>query len=194
MNNYEYYEDLKRLARKVRADYGLTTPRVTTSDMKRIYFHNDIELDFWPYRLRNLRGALICDELGTSVMIAKDLPQDPMVFTMAHELKHFYKDRNLGVSYCDQSNMRKTLEVGAEIFAAELIFPDSDFLAQLTRMGVKRNKCEPVHLVRLKQATRTTLSYAGLSIKAERLRFAPTNTLTKVRTWRKLERDLGYRV
>lgn len=193
MNNYEYYEDLKRLARKVRAAYGLTTPRVTTSDMKRIYFHNDIEVDFWPYRLRNLRGALISDELGTSVMIAKNLPQDPMVFTMAHELKHFYKDRNLGISYCDQSNMSKALEIGAEIFAAELIFPDPDFIAHLNRMGIARNKCEPAHLVKLKHATRTTLSYAGLAIKAERLRFAPSQSLTKVKTWRQFERDMGYR-
>lgn len=193
MNNYEYYEDLKRLARKVRATYGLTSPRVTTSDMKRIYFHNDIELDFWPYRLRNLRGALFSDDIGTSVMIAKNLPQDPMVFTMAHELKHFYKDRNLGISYCDQSNTTQTLEIGAEIFAAELIFPDADFATHLSRMGVRHNTCTPGQLVKLKNSTRTTLSYAGLAKKAERLRFAPANSVTKVKTWRKLERELGYR-
>lgn len=193
MNNYEYYEDLKHLARSVRRMHGLTTPRVTVSDMKRIYFENDIEVDFWPYRLRNLRGAIFSDASGTSVMIAKNLPQDPMVFTMAHELKHFYRDRNLGISYCDQSNMAKMLEVGAEIFAAELIFPEPDFISHLNRMGVARNACGPVELVKLKHATRTTLSYAGLAIKAERLRFAPANSVTKVKTWRKLERELGYR-
>jgi Zn-dependent peptidase ImmA (M78 family) len=189
----DYYDDLKRLARQVRAENGLNSPRVTPSDMRRIYFRNGIEIDLWPYRLRNLRGAFICDKLGTTVMLAKNLPQDPMVFTMAHELKHFYRDRNLGVSYCDQSNITKTLEIGAEIFAAELIFPDREFIAQLTKMRIRKDQCLPRTLVELKHTTRTTLSYAGLAIKAERLRFAPANSLTKVKTWRKLERLYGFK-
>jgi Zn-dependent peptidase ImmA (M78 family) len=191
VNRYEYYDDLKRLARQVRAEHGLNSPRVTPSDMRRIYFMNGIEVDLWPYRLRNLRGAFICDKLGTTVMLAKNLPRDPMVFTMAHELKHFYRDRDLGVSYCDQSNTTKTLEIGAEIFAAELIFPDRDFVAVLNKMRIRRDQCLPRTLVELKHTTGTTLSYAGLAIKAERLRFAPPNSLTKVKTWRKLEKLYG---
>ena len=66
--------------------------------------------DEWPYRFRNLRGAFINDHLGTTIMIAKGLPQDPMVFTMAHELKHFFRDRDLGILH-DQSNLNKSLEV-----------------------------------------------------------------------------------
>ena len=193
MNSNDYYDDLKQLARQVRAENGLNSPRVTPNDMRRIYFRNGIEIDLWPYRLRNLRGAFICDKLGTTVMLAKNLPQDPMVFTMAHELKHFYRDRNLGVSYCDQSNITKTLEIGAEIFAAELIFPDREFIAQLNKMRIRKDQCLPRTLVELKHTTRTTLSYAGLAIKAERLRFAPANSLTKVKTWRKLERLYGFR-
>jgi Zn-dependent peptidase ImmA (M78 family) len=193
VNLNDYYDDLKQLARQVRAENGLNSPRVTPVDMRRIYYKNGIEIDLWPYRLRNLRGAFICDKLGTTVMLAKNLPQDPMVFTMAHELKHFYRDRDLGVSYCDQSNITRTLEVGAEIFAAELIFPDRDFIAQLNKMRIRKDQCLPRTLVELKHRTRTTLSYAGLAIKAERLRFAPTNSLTKVRTWRKLERLYGFR-
>jgi len=193
VNSNDYYDDLKRLARQVRAENGLNSPRVTPNDMRRIYFRNGIEIDLWPYRLRNLRGAFICDKLGTTVMLAKNLPQDPMVFTMAHELKHFYRDRNLGVSYCDQSNITKTLEIGAEIFAAELIFPDREFIAELNKLRIRKDQCLPRTLVELKHTTRTTLSYAGLAIKAERLRFAPANSLTKVKTWRKLERLYGFK-
>jgi Zn-dependent peptidase ImmA (M78 family) len=193
VNLNDYYYDLKQLARQVRAENGLDSPRVTPGDMRRIYFRNGIEIDLWPYRLRNLRGAFICDELGTTVMLAKSLPQDPMVFTMAHELKHFYKDRDLGVSYCDQSNITKTLEIGAEIFAAELIFPDRDFVAQLNKMRIRKDQCLPRTIVELKHRPKTTLSYAGLAIKAERLRFAPPNSLTKVKTWRNFERLYGFR-
>jgi IrrE N-terminal-like domain len=186
-----YYDDLKQLARQVRAENALVSPRVLPSDLRKIYANNGIEIDLWPYRLRNLRGAFISDKLGTTVMLARGLPQDPLVFTMAHELKHFFRDRHLGVSYCDQSNTTRTLEIGAEIFASELIFPDRDFIEHMEKMGIREDQCLPRTLVRLKQKTRTTLSYAGLAIKAERLRFAPVGSLSRVKTWRKLERIFG---
>ena len=187
MNTQRYYEDLKLLARQVRAENGLSSPRVLPSDLMRIYAKHGIEVDEWPYRFRNLRGAFINDHLGTTVMLAKGLPQDPMVFTMAHELKHFFRDRDLGISYCDQSNLNKSLEIGAEIFAAELIFPDRDFVSHMTRMGIRDNLCLPKNLIQLKRQTGTTLSYAGLAIKAERLGFAPSYSLTTIKTWRRLE-------
>lgn len=187
MNLHNYYEDLKLLARQVRAENGLSSPRVLPSDLMRIYAKHGIEVDEWPYRFRHLRGAFIDDHLGTTVMLAKGLPRDPMAFTMAHELKHFYRDRDLGISYCDQSNLNRSLEIGAEIFAAELLFPDRDFVAHLKMMGIRRDECLPKTLVHLKRKTGTTLSYAGLAIKAERLGFAPSHSLTTVKTWRKFE-------
>src|ERR1044072_1355567 len=125
MNREAYYEDLKLLARQVRAEHGLRSPRVLASDLRRIYDKYGITIDSWPYRLRNLRGAFISDHLGTTVMLASGLPQDPMVFTMAHELKHYFRDRDLGISYCDQSNLSKTVEAGAGIFGAARIVPES---------------------------------------------------------------------
>lgn len=190
MSNNSYYEDLKKLAREVRAENGLMTPRVLRSDLRRIYSKCGIKIDLWPYKLRNLRGAFFCDDLGMTVMLAKGLPEDPMAFTMAHELKHYYKDRELGVSYCDLSNENKPLEVGAEVFASEFLFPDADFISQMERMGITRTQCVPEVLVRLKHETRTTLSYAGLAIKAERLRFAEIDSVTSFSGWKKLEEEV----
>ena len=191
MNTHNYYEDLRQLARQVRAENGLSSPRVLPSDLMRIYAKYQIIVDEWPYRFKHLRGAFINDHLGTTVMLAKGLPRDPMVFTMAHELKHFFRDRDLGISYCDQSNLNKSLEIGAEIFAAELLFPDRDFVAHMTKMGIRRDQCLPKTLVGLKQQTGTTLSYAGLAIKAERLGFAPSHSLTTIKTWRRMEALYG---
>jgi IrrE N-terminal-like domain len=187
VNSQTYYEDLRRLARQVRAEHGLTSPRVLPRDLMKIYARHGITVDEWPYRFRHLRGAFINDHLGATVMLVKGLPQDPMVFTMAHELKHFFRDRDLGISYCDQSNLNKSLEIGAEIFAAELLFPDQDFVAHMKMLGISRYQCLPKTLVRLKRKTGTTLSYAGLAIKAERLGFAPSHSLTTIKTWRRIE-------
>jgi hypothetical protein len=136
-----------------------------------------------------LRGAYINDELGPAVMLAKGLPADPMVFTMGHELKHHFVDRGLFLSYCDQSNESDPIEIGAEIFAAELIYPETDFQNDLAHMGIKQGNCTPADLVHLKQETRTTLSYAGLAKRAEFLGFAAIHSLDGVR-WKILEEQM----
>ena len=129
----------------------------------------------------------MCDDLGTTVMLAQNLPHDPMVFTMAHELKHFLVDRSLRVSYCDQSNITNRIEVGAEIFASEFLFPDQYFVQYMQQMQVKRRECSAQTIVDLKRTTRTSLSYKGLAIKAERLGYAPRGSLSSYTGWRKLE-------
>ena len=77
------------------------------------------------------------------------------------------------------------------MFAAELLFPDEDFSKHMRLLRVGRDQCLPKTLVQLKRKTRTTLSYAGLAIKAERLGYAPACSLTKIRTWRKFEALYG---
>jgi Zn-dependent peptidase ImmA (M78 family) len=187
VNTQSYYEDLKLLARQVRAEHGISSPRVLAHDLMRIYAKYGITVDEWPYRFRKLRGAFMNDELGPTVLLARGLPQDPRVFTMAHELKHFFRDRDLGISYCEVSNLNKSIEIGAEIFAAELLFPDRDFVSHMRSMGIRANQCLPKTLIQLKRQTGTTLSYAGLAIKAEWLGFAPSHSLTTIKTWRRLE-------
>ena len=185
----KYYDQLKALARDVRARYGLTTPRVLRSHLRKIYRSEGIRVDLWPYRFKGLRGAYFNDQLGPTILLAKGLPQDPMVFTMAHELKHHLTDRQLPASYCDASNQSNPIEIGAEIFAAELIYPDQDFVADLNRMGVRRGTCTPEILVRLKHQTRTTLSYAGLAKRSEFMGYSAPGSLAGVK-WKKLEEQI----
>jgi hypothetical protein len=96
-------------------------------------------------------------------MLAKGLPQDPMVFTMGHELKHHLTDSGSALSFCDACNQSDPIEIGAEIFAAELIYRDDDFRSDLDQMKIALGQCSPEVLVRLKHDTKTTLSYAGLA-------------------------------
>lgn len=182
----EYYEQLKALARETRSRFNLVSPRVLRSDLRRIYRVEGVRVDLWPHKLKHLRGAYFNDALGPTVMLMKGLPEDPMVFTMAHELKHHLVDRDYSLSYCDSSNQSNPIEIGAEIFAAELIYPDGDFRSDLEEMGINEGLCTPEMLVRLKHETRTTLSYAGLAKRAEFMRLATAGSLAGVR-WKKLE-------
>lgn len=189
MNRSEYYAEMKQLARATRERYDLTTPRVQRSDMRRIYRDQGMQIDLWPHRLREVRGAYFNDELGATVMLVRGLPEDPMVFTMAHELKHHLVDRDLPVACCSDRNANQHIEIGAEIFAAELIYPEQDFVDALAARGVTRGHCTAESIVRLKRETRTTLSYAGLTKRATFLGFAAAGAFEGVR-WRKLEEQI----
>jgi len=186
MNRGEYYESVRALAREVRAQHNLATPRVLRSDLRRIYRHEGIKIVLWPYKLRKLNGAYFFDALGATVMLRKDLPAEPMVFTMGHELKHHLLDRESGHSFCDVSNENNYIEIGAEIFAAELIFPEDEFAAAARTIGIRSGCCTPEHLVRLKHETKTTMHYASMVKRVDFLGFAPSTQFAKV-GWRKLE-------
>lgn len=185
----QYYEALKKLARETRAEYGLTSPRVLRSDLRRIYRDQGIRIDLWDQKFTKLRGAYFNDDLGPTVMLCKGLPEDPMVFTMGHELKHHLSDSELSLSYCDSSNQSEPIEIGAEVFAAELIYPEEEFADDLQAMGVSMGRSTPESIVRLKHHTRTTLSYAGLVKRAEFLGFASDGALQGVK-WKKLEESI----
>lgn len=186
MNRSSYYNDMKELARATRRKHGLTTPRVQKSHLRAIYREHGIRIDLWPHRLREVRGAYFNDDLGPTVMLAKGLPEDPMVFTMAHELKHHLVDRDIPVACCSDRNANEHIEIGAEVFAAELIYPEQDFVDALARRGIGSGQCTPEGIVRLKCETRTTLSYAGLAKRATFLGLAKPGSLDGVR-WKRLE-------
>jgi len=180
---------MRNLALETRAKYALTSPRVLKSDMRRIYKDQGIHIDLWPYKLKKLRGAYFNDEGGPSVMLAKGLPDDPMIFTMGHELKHHLVDRDSVVALCDPSNQKEEIEIGAEIFAAELIYPESMFCDDLARLGASLGRCTPQQIVTLKRETQTTLSYQGLAKRAEFLGYCEAGSLKKV-AWKKLEESI----
>src|SRR6185437_9639925 len=106
---------------------------------------------------------------GPSVMIIKTLPEEPQIFTLAHELKHHLTDRHHRLSYCDSSNQDAPVEIAAEVFAAELIFPLDLFIDHMDRAKVKRGQLRDVDLVHLKETSKTTMSYKALCKTAEHL-------------------------
>ncbi len=182
------YEEAKTRALQVRETYGIDGPSLKLRQMRKIYRHQGIDLIYWPARLRVLRGAYICDEDGATVMVSKDLPDDPKLFTLAHELKHHLIDHGVCNTVDNGSDVR---EIAAEVFAAELLLPESIFTQELDQRGVSLQ--QPVGLekvqraiISLKRETGTTLSYFGLSKRGERLGYATKGSLTRTK-WKILE-------
>jgi hypothetical protein len=100
------------------------------------------------------------------------LPDEPTIFSMAHELKHHVVDRDLMVTLCGPTDNaviaddRNAIKIGAEVFAAEFIHPEADFVRDLEKIG---SPCDPKALVRLKEAASTSLSYQAMVKRSLRL-------------------------
>ena len=108
---------------------------------------------------------------------------------MAHELKHHLADKDAGVVMCENTPASEMLEIGAEVFAAEFLFPEECFTAHMAQMGVGALGWTAETLVHLKHEKKTTLSYTGLAKLAVWLGYAADGTLPKT-GWQKLEERL----
>jgi hypothetical protein len=195
VNPTEYYEMLKARARELRSEQSWTEPRVGLSELKHLCHAKGIErIDLWPpasckgaKKRTKVRGLYTPNDGHPCVMVNRHLPKEQRIFTLGHELKHHLYDRDgEAPMLCEKTVQKNTIEIGAEIFAAELIYPDGDFCRDLRARGVQNGRCTAEDLVRLKHDTLTSLSCAALAKKAYRFGFAPSGSFDKA-AWRKIE-------
>ena len=70
----------------------------------------------------------MCDDGFCSVALQQKIPDEPKLFALIHELKHHYCDRaalGSGVIHCGDYDRNELIEKGAEVFAAEFIYPEA---------------------------------------------------------------------
>lgn len=193
MRDTGYYYEMRELALEVRARNGIEGSDLSMRDMWRIYCQEGIgKLDF-RHGFKDLRGAYFNDDCGVTVMLAGGLPDEPTIFTMAHELKHHLVDSEGGPLVCRTNEQTRRIEIGGEVFAAELIYPEKDFVYDLFRLlrGMPQT-LSPEVLVELKRKTNTTLSYAALAKRTVLLRLADEKTFRDVR-WGTLQENSNNR-
>ena len=191
MKDTNYYYEMRELAQEVRTRNGIEGPDVSMREMWRIYRVEGIQELYFRHGFKQLRGAYFNDDNGVTVLLAGGLPDEPTIFTMAHELKHHLVDFKARTVLCRNDEDAKRMEIGAEVFAAELIYPEKDFVYDLFRLlrGMPQS-VNPEVLVELKSKTETTLSYAALAKRSILLNLASESTFRNVR-WGDLERRVA---
>ena len=133
MDRRLYYARVRELARQKRDEFCVKTSAFGVREVRSIYRHENIVID-----IRKLPACLKAIYLpvddGASVAIRKDLPDEPKIFALVHELKHHWADQELirsGAFTCGDYNENELQEKGAEVFAAEFIYPESEFIADI---------------------------------------------------------------
>jgi Zn-dependent peptidase ImmA (M78 family) len=170
MSRDAYYEDLKALARSKRTAYGVETAAFGLREVRAIYKAEGIRIDPWPHLPFKIKAMYMCAEDDFSVAIQPKLPDEPKLFALVHELKHHYRDQDLikgRFIACGDYNANELVEKGAEVFAAEFIYPEAEFAAYVAKLGVETWRAENV--VDLKRGCPAKVSYKFLRKRLARL-------------------------
>lgn len=194
MNRTAYYEQIKQLAHQVRGTYDVTTSQISLSTIRAICRGESIHIDYWKPKLKRVRAAY-CLVDGESCVLLNDRikPKEPRIFALCHELKHHFADEELAqagnfgcqdVSWEDDS----PIEIGAEIFAAEFIFPENEFLSLVHDLSLDRNCCAE-DVVRLKRASPAPVSYTFLRKRLQWFGFTEPGQFRDVQ-FQKLEEQI----
>jgi Zn-dependent peptidase ImmA (M78 family) len=164
-----YYEELKLLARQKRADHGVDTGALGLRDVRSIYKAEAIRIDYYPLPYK-IKALYMCDDGDCTVALQRKLPDEPKLFALIHELKHHYCDREAlgaGIIHCGDYDANELIEKGAEVFAAEFIYPEAEFAADLARLNLHFR--EPSDVVTLKRVCKAKVSYKFICKRLERL-------------------------
>ncbi len=180
MSASEYYNMMRLLAHEKRADYGLTTSDVRLSSVREIYKQEGIHIDRCPGKLRKLKAAYFNDGDGCSILLNMKLPEEPRLFAMVHELKHHYIDQAQLACFChDVTSRSPIIEIGAEVFSAEFIFPEAEFAAFVEELGIAK----PVtaeEVVLIKYHSPVPVSYQFIQKRLEWLHLVIPNQFRNV--------------
>lgn len=189
MNRHAHYQELKALAREKRELHGVATNAFGLREVRQIYKVEGIRIDYYPLPSK-IKALYMCADDDYSVAVQRSLPDEPKLFALVHELKHHYCDRDaLGdnVIHCGDYNMDDVVEIGAEVFAAEFIYPEDEFAADLCRYGVSTWTAEDI--VRLKRTCKARVSYRFICKRLEQLRLITRGAFDHVK-FKKLEEEL----
>jgi Zn-dependent peptidase ImmA (M78 family) len=193
---YQLYQQMHALAHQKRKEYAIETSPIDLLLLKKIYKNEGIKIHYSDggihSKFKNLRAAYFNDEDGCDVIVNKNLPREARIFSLTHELKHHYIDKDrLGrtVPCCLSYNDEPLMEICAQVFAAEFIWPEDHFIELVRKHGISLTNWSPDAIVYFKFASKMPVSYTFIVKRLERLIFIPKGACRNVK-FRNLEYQL----
>lgn len=183
---------MRTLALAKRAAYEIDTSSLSLAIVRKIYKAEGVKIDQWEIKGRKLKAAYFCDDTDCSVLINKKLPKEPKLFALIHELKHHYVDQAAikdGKIQCGDYNANELIEKGAEVFAAEFIYPEDEMRQFAGKQGIHKGACSAEQIVNFKRSCPSTISYKFILKRFEWFEFIERNEHGKVH-FLKLEENI----
>lgn len=170
-SNVERYTEARDLAQRKRIELGIKTEEINIPLLKKICKKEGIKVDMAEKIGTRIRAAYFFDEDGASILLKKNMPREPKLFALAHELKHHFLDREAiadGKMRCGAYNENKEIEIAAEEFAAEFIYPVLEMQQLLNSMSISTGSCTSQQIVEIKRRCPVAVSYIFVRKRLER--------------------------
>lgn len=183
-----YYEELKTLARTIREKHNVVTSDLGLRKLKSVCAAEGItKVDLWKPRFKKVRAAYIAVGDESFILLNANIkPVEPRLFSLAHELKHHLRDRDqardipLGCGKTFDPASATEIEIGAEIFAAEFIFPELE-CREWIETTIGYGTCTAADVVRLKRSCPAKVSYTFIVKRLERFGRVPNGAFENVK-------------
>jgi Zn-dependent peptidase ImmA (M78 family) len=189
-DRYNYFESMKVLAREKRALYSVNTDTFGLRELRVIYKAEQVKIDLWDCLPAKVKAVYMCDADIYSVAVQPKIPAEPKLFALVHELKHHYCDRDKlssGELSCGDYNSNELIEVGAEVFAAEFVYPEDEF--QRDAIAFLSSAWNAEDIVRFKRNCSARVSYMFIRKRLERLQLIGSNEFQSTQ-FKKLEEQM----
>lgn len=183
LNRTEYYQQCRVLAQTKRHEHAVVTASLNLLVMARIYKREGIAIDRRKLKGNRIKAAYYCDDGERSVLLNTTPPREPRLFALAHELKHHYLDQEKimnGQIECGDYNANEVIEKGAEVFAAEFIYPELEMRQLVGQMGITSRSCTAQTIVEFKRACPACISYTFIVKRFVRFGLCQRETFSKV--------------
>jgi Zn-dependent peptidase ImmA (M78 family) len=167
-----YYLNLRRLAHQKRSDFQVQTNTFGLRVARGIYREEGIRIDTRKLT-PGLKAIYMNAANDVSVAIRDGMPDEPKLFALVHELKHHWTDQEIlrsGFLACGGYNENELIEKGAEVFAAEFIYPEEEFSEDARSMQVANWQVEDVIRFKREVSRAKKVSYMFITKRLERLR------------------------
>ena len=183
---------MRALALEKRQLHQVDSRKLDLPFMARIYKAEGIKIDRRNLKGYRIRASYFCDNDDFSVLLKNNMPREPKIFSLAHELKHHYADQAAitnGTIQCGDYNRNELIEKGAEVFSAEFIYPESEMLQDAKQMNIGIGSCSAEDVVRFKLKRFAPVSYTFIVKRFEWFGFIERNEYEDVK-FKKLEEKM----
>lgn len=189
-----YYAAMRALALEKRLFHNVTSAKIDLPFMARIYKAERIKIDRRNLKGYRIRASYFCDNDDFSVLLKNNMPREPKIFALAHELKHHYVDQAAiinGTIRCGDYNRNELIEKAAEVFAAEFIYTEAEMIRDAKQMDIRVGSCSPEDIVRFKMKRFAPVSYTFIIKRFEWFGFFEPRSYDDVQFTKLEERMFG---
>jgi Zn-dependent peptidase ImmA (M78 family) len=143
--------EVKSRAIQIRNRLGLGLAPI--SDIFSLVEEHNIVLFKRPIENDNISAIYMKDKENCLILINSNKTMGHQIFSAAHELSHFYFDKNILGSICSVENnsTNSEMEKNADLFAAEFLMPEEGVALAAEKRKNKKGKLDIIDIVSLQQ-------------------------------------------